>query len=712
MANKAQRELSLAISANAAKFNKVTEEVSAKTKKLSTTAKATSKGVNNSFGNMSKTAGGSLRSMTGGMGAFGSASSGAVGGIGVMAGAVRGLLVAMGPLALIVVAIGVAIKALSAYFKGTRDGAEDFAKIMGVLKGVMAFIQDAFISLGRTIVDAFKNPQEALDNFKEAFATATEGIVLRWEGLTMIIRGFIDNLVANLGLLKEKIRGIFGKEREDEIAKWEAKASQAQETILQGKYQLKNAAEDEEALADRLAEKEQRRADRQEKIQDILDKAKKQIQDSVAIEDKRQKLQDFRIKTIREESALQRSIDENRLKANDLELTADERHAAALQAEEDLNALYDIRLQKKDLEVQIAQDLFNLANSNKDDEEELARIEAERDELLAERAKKMKAIVLLKGKTLKASESITDEEKEQLRLVEEFRNQVRTAEADFGELYGTIKEATAEQLWNRVNDGIVQIGETLAFTEQGVKNLEGSFTPLGDAIYKAFQNAKGEIALTADQMEHIRQVTEEILGQDPFSKFATDANVAAEAMGYLATNMDFFKQSAIEGFEELSTSMVDIGGMLGGMLVNAVDGVTQAFSNLFSGQKKGWKDLGTQALKSIQQIINALLVQAIASMIAGESSKGLLGLALAAIGIAAIVGLWAGLPEFATGMGYVDKPTLAMVGEGPTGDYILTPKQLEDAAGGGRVEIVGQTRLEGQDLLIWYENAEKFKNTY
>ena len=55
-------------------------------------------------------------------------------------------------------------------------------------------------------------------------------------------------------------------------------------------------------------------------------------------------------------------------------------------------------------------------------------------------------------------------------------------------------------------------------------------------------------------------------------------------------------------------------------------------------------------LGGIQQIINALLAQTIGAMIAGEAHKGLIGLATAAIGVAAITGLWKSkVPAFAGG---------------------------------------------------------------
>lgn len=83
---------------------------------------------------------------------------------------------------------------------------------------------------------------------------------------------------------------------------------------------------------------------------------------------------------------------------------------------------------------------------------------------------------------------------------------------------------------------------------------------------------------------------------------------------------------------------------------DAIGGLTDAFTGLFDGAEGGFKNVVTSMLGGIQQITNALLAQAIGAMIAGEAHKGLLGLATAAIGVAAITGLWKSkVPAFAGG---------------------------------------------------------------
>lgn len=177
--------------------------------------------------------------------------------------------------------------------------------------------------------------------------------------------------------------------------------------------------------------------------------------------------------------------------------------------------------------------------------------------------------------------------------------------------------------------------------------------------------------------------------------------------------MSYIKTSWKDAWAEMAAESVNVASMLQSGLVNTIGAITTAFSNLFSDQKKGWKGIVTAALGAIQQIVNALLAQAIASMIAKESSKGIIGLALAAVGVAGLIAVWNNLvPEFAEGA-YVTKPTYAMIGErGP--EWVLNRGQMASllSARGGPVEVAGYVRVSGQDLLIAINNAEKFKGSY
>jgi len=91
-------------------------------------------------------------------------------------------------------------------------------------------------------------------------------------------------------------------------------------------------------------------------------------------------------------------------------------------------------------------------------------------------------------------------------------------------------------------------------------------------------------------------------------------------------------------------------GAYGTIATNAIAGLGDAIISMAEGSTDSFKNLVTSMLNGIRQIINGLLAQAIAAMIAKEAHKGLLGLILASVGVAALTALWvAKVPKFATG---------------------------------------------------------------
>lgn len=170
-----------------------------------------------------------------------------------------------------------------------------------------------------------------------------------------------------------------------------------------------------------------------------------------------------------------------------------------------------------------------------------------------------------------------------------------------------------------------------------------------------------------------------------------------------------------EQVEAIKQPLLDMQNIIGQVLPNAVVGLTSAFGNLFAGTESGFKDIVTTALKGIQQIINAMLAEAIAGMIAGEAKKGIVGLITASIGIGALLALWESkVPKFAKG-GIVSSPTLAMVGEYPnahSNPEVITPlsKLREMIGGAGTGEVV--FRIDGTQLIGVLNNNSRRTNSY
>jgi len=177
------------------------------------------------------------------------------------------------------------------------------------------------------------------------------------------------------------------------------------------------------------------------------------------------------------------------------------------------------------------------------------------------------------------------------------------------------------------------------------------------------------------------------------------------------------ESQALTTFNKIKDTAVDVGGMLAGTLTDAVVGLAGAFGNLFAGTEAGFKGVVTAALQSIQQIINALLAQAVAGMIAGESKRGIPGLIAGAIGVSALLALWKSkVPEFATGTNFAPGG-LALVGERgpelvniPRGSAVYNNRLTQSALAGGYGEV--RFRIEGTELVGILNKQNKIYASY
>ena len=175
------------------------------------------------------------------------------------------------------------------------------------------------------------------------------------------------------------------------------------------------------------------------------------------------------------------------------------------------------------------------------------------------------------------------------------------------------------------------------------------------------------------------------------------------------------ENQALSSFNEIKNAAVDVGGILANTLTNAISGLGEAFGNLFAGTEAGFKGIVTTALTVIQEIINALLAQAIAGMIAGESKKGLVGLISGAIGVGALLTLWKSkVPEFASGTNFAPGG-LSLVGERgpelvnlPRGSQVYNNGLTRNMFGGGEVVF----RIEGTELVGVLNKQTKIYNSF
>ncbi|MZQ50426.1 MAG: hypothetical protein GT598_15620 [Bacteroidales bacterium] len=168
--------------------------------------------------------------------------------------------------------------------------------------------------------------------------------------------------------------------------------------------------------------------------------------------------------------------------------------------------------------------------------------------------------------------------------------------------------------------------------------------------------------------------------------------------------------------EEIKKPLTDLEIIIGNMLPSAVVSLTDAFGEFLSGTEGGFKNLITTVLQGIKQVLNALLAEAIAGMLAGEAKKGIIGLITGAIGVSALLALWQSkVPQFASG-GIVSAPTLAMVGEYPSAksnpEVIAPLDKLQKLIGGGYGGGEVTFKIQGTELVGVLNNQNRKINSY
>lgn len=210
-----------------------------------------------------------------------------------------------------------------------------------------------------------------------------------------------------------------------------------------------------------------------------------------------------------------------------------------------------------------------------------------------------------------------------------------------------------EQSTNANNQEIRQkINEKISEGEDLVTELNNNLT----STYKIYNKTKNEIAASTEEQ---KKLNEEIAKQkkEDIKGLTRIDQVKVQGPGNgLIENLTARQNAYNESVKKTTSVWKEFGNEIKSnqaLLQNfsmAIDGITGAFTEMFTGGAGAFKNFVTSMLQGLQKIINGLLAQAIAGMIAGEAKKGILGLALGAVGVAALTGLWqAKVPKFESG---------------------------------------------------------------
>lgn len=88
------------------------------------------------------------------------------------------------PIGAVIGAIGLAIGALTAYFKGSEEGQNKWNKVVAIGSTLLEKLMDVAEAIGGVLVSMFEDPQKAINDF---WALLKENVINRFEGLLELI---------------------------------------------------------------------------------------------------------------------------------------------------------------------------------------------------------------------------------------------------------------------------------------------------------------------------------------------------------------------------------------------------------------------------------------------------------------------------------------------------------------------------------------------
>lgn len=167
---------------------------------------------NKSIAETNKTMKTASNDIANGLSSVSPAAGQAVSGLNQMSVAGRALKAVFSPIGLIIGIIATAVGALTAYFRKSVEGQQKMALIMAYLGGIMDAFKDVLIDVGKFLVSAFENPQQAVKDLweviKNNLVNRVYGLVNMFtSGFDVISKGAQGVGLAIIGIFSEKAKG-------------------------------------------------------------------------------------------------------------------------------------------------------------------------------------------------------------------------------------------------------------------------------------------------------------------------------------------------------------------------------------------------------------------------------------------------------------------------------------------------------------------------
>lgn len=290
-------------------------------------------------------------------------------------------------------------------------------------------------------------------------------------------------------------------------------------------------------------------------------------------------------------------------------------------------------------------------------------------------------------------------------IADSFKDGINTI-ADVAKEAGNIVTNAGQIVHDNLKSGFekAMVAEPLEFvSESDVDNFVGG---IKDKVVEAGKKIAGFFQTGTQEGKPTVAATGEG-GAEPFQLGSfggatAGLNLAGESLNLIGNSVD----SVTQKFERMKEFVSENADMIGDSLFNAFNTLINAENPL--------KALG----QMIMQLVKKLLAAAAAALILSALLPGMGATSFKGGGVdfKSIMGSFTGM-KFANG-GIVSSPTLGMVGEysgARQNPEVIAPLDrlksiLGDTAGQRQVQVGGEFRLRGEDLLVSLERAEKQRN--
>lgn len=500
----------------------------------------------------------------------------------------RVAIAALGPIGIAISAVAAALVGLAKIFFDTERGSETLDRALSVVRTVLDRILGLAQQLTFTLVDTFKNPQQAVKDL--------------WEAIKVNIANRLQGLVDQFKFLAEVISGVFTLD----TTRIEAGVKGFAESTVQAFTGIDDAA-----------------GKVTRGFQAIGGEIRKAAQDGLRIEKLKEQLEDLALVQAKREGELNRTIAEQLDIARDVNRTAMERKEAAeaaIRANDELAglALKQNKLEVERLELQQAQ-----SDTSIEGQIELAKLRARGDQIEADRLNaNRRAQAIVRGiDKANADAAIANAQRvaEQRKKADEEATKAAQAEA---ERRAQIEQAASEQLLKirqeRELAGLSEIERReLIVREAARKELE---------LTRKLFNDLESITAEADIPAVRAQQAEAILGieQDLAERLANIRKTETESV---VTD----SQEATAAIEEEANRRVAF-----------IEQASQSLNGVIAAAATGQEDIAKQSAQALLEIAFKALeaqVPILAAQILGQSlatpqsaaTGGAAGLAQAAV---------------------------------------------------------------------------------